>query len=611
MATMLPDINVDEIGFATPGEERFYHFLRETLHADPAILVWYLPSIEGLEADFVLYSPDCGVIVFEVKDWTADRITEATPHSVQLLIGTQVQSRKNPLFQVREYVNALLKRFAKDDILSSRERGYTGRTGIPVSGGVVFPNMTRKDFRDSGFHEVMTDSKILFKEDMAPGSSLCSDPTGKGVREFLQNTFPPLFSFEMTQERLDRLRWVLFPVVRIELPRRVPSLAEAQQHIAILDLAQEQLARVFTCGKRLIQGPSGSGKTLVLTHQASFLKQNCDQNFRILITCYNHSLVNYIRRLLANKQTPYGPDDVEVVPFYELCSRILPERVTQNSGRKGYLQVMRESTLALLRDAKQGQPWRGHYDAIMVDEGQDFMPDMVDILLELLNPTYGIFTMAFDEHQNIYSYNTKWTDHISGIREFTLPNCYRNSVQIGRFAAGKLEHPCDEATLFGPEGPEPKEYTFKDIASLCEYVGNEAASLVRQGCPMSEIAVIYGRLLLKDLEGLPLALHETLEKKGLMATWVAEDRRAKRRYDITTDSITLTTVNSAKGMDYSYVFLVTLPFQKYDSRTTAKNLHYIGMTRAKFGLQICEIDVPQKGQIWCYSDFGMYTVGYL
>ena len=65
MATMIPD-NVEV--FKTDGEMRFFKFMKLVAKPDQDFLVWYLPDIEGKEPDFLLYSKQAGLVIFEVKD---------------------------------------------------------------------------------------------------------------------------------------------------------------------------------------------------------------------------------------------------------------------------------------------------------------------------------------------------------------------------------------------------------------------------------------------------------------------------------------------------------------------------------------------------------------
>ncbi len=73
MATMFP---ADVTSFLTSGEEATYSFLQRTARPDGKFLCWYAPDIEDREPDFILLSPDCGLVVLEVKDWIIDQLLE-------------------------------------------------------------------------------------------------------------------------------------------------------------------------------------------------------------------------------------------------------------------------------------------------------------------------------------------------------------------------------------------------------------------------------------------------------------------------------------------------------------------------------------------------------
>ena len=62
MATMFP---ADVTSFLTTGEEATYSFLQRTARPDGKFLCWYAPDIEEREPDFILLSPDCGLVVLE------------------------------------------------------------------------------------------------------------------------------------------------------------------------------------------------------------------------------------------------------------------------------------------------------------------------------------------------------------------------------------------------------------------------------------------------------------------------------------------------------------------------------------------------------------------
>jgi superfamily I DNA/RNA helicase len=81
---------------------------------------------------------------------------------------------------------------------------------------------------------------------------------------------------------------------------------------------------------------------------------------------------------------------------------------------------------------------------------------------------------------------------------------------------------------------------------------------------------------------------KALEKRGILHNWVSEDYRSKRSYDITTDTVTISTIQSAKGFDYSRVFLIGLDLFNPAKWPEAevKSLAYVGLTRARYELFI-------------------------
>jgi len=109
-------------------------------------------------------------------------------------------------------------------------------------------------------------------------------------------------------------------------------------------------------------------------------------------------------------------------------------------------------------------------------------------------------------------------------------------------------------------------------------------------CPFSETAIIYTVRSSADRpeKHIPLMFEKVLEARGILYDWVSEDYRSKRSYDVTTNSVTISTVHSAKGFDYSRVFLVGLdlidPGKVPDER--ARIMAYVGATRARYQLFI-------------------------
>jgi hypothetical protein len=81
-----------------------------------------------------------------------------------------------------------------------------------------------------------------------------------------------------------------------------------------------------------------------------------------------------------------------------------------------------------------------------------------------------------------------------------------------------------------------------------------------EGYPLSEMAVIYAMKTPENdpAMNLPLLIGKALDKKGLLHNWISEGYRSKRSYDVTTESVTISTIHNVKGFDYACVFLLGL-----------------------------------------------------
>jgi len=598
MALMIPD---DIAQFTTPGEQVFYRFLRSVAKPDDLFLVWYAPDVTDSEPDFILFCPDVGLIVFEVKDWTIGQICEVTPKTFRLKIGFKEESRTNPHEQARAYVHNLLECIRNDGKLVNRDGFAQGKPKIPISHGVVFPNMNSFEYKERFANDaIIPVSKILFWDDLDPHSEL-SDPSGRAFREAIRDRFDPRFPCNISPHELNHLRQLLYPTIRINTLERGPQdeLTHHEQSVRLLDHHQEAVARRFNGGHRIITGPSGCGKTLVLVHQAVFLRKYNPAVKRILLLCYNVTLVNYLRRLLAAQGAPLGPDGVEVLHFYELCERLIGEKVQHENQDVDYYQLVLEETLSC--EASDSAT----YDAILVDEGQDFSDQMLQVVMRCLNRKTDFLTIALDEGQDLYGQKRNWKG--SGInakgRTRQLDVIYRNTREIASFANqfrfGSSLHrqdACRQPSLLPDprisSGPLPVLKQYASVEAVLDHVAQEIKGLVdADAIPSSEIAVLYTTKkggMMGDLN-IPERAAAALERRGMLTKWLSEDYRAKRSHDITSSSVTISTIHSVKGLDFACVFLIGLDAMEPGERWAQEQINslvYVGITRARYRLEI-------------------------
>jgi len=240
------------------------------------------------------------------------------------------------------------------------------------------------------------------------------------------------------------------------------------------------------------------------------------------------------------------------------------------------------------------------YDAILIDEGQDFSDDMLKIVTALLNPKTDHLAIALDDNQNIYERRSSWKAvgiHARG-RVHRLSWIYRNTKEIADFAEKIIAD--DQASrkevfqeaLFPKifetlHGPQPDVRQFNDYGTIASWVADRIGSLnEKENYPLADIAVIYAMRSpdSDSVMNLPRLLEEALERKGLMYNWVSEDYRSKRSYDVTADSIPISTIHSLKGFDYACVFVLGIDWLAPGHRWTEeqiRKLAYVAVTRAR------------------------------
>jgi hypothetical protein len=207
MPLIIPD---DIEKFTTDGEEVFCRFLRSVAKPDNQYIVWYSPDISDSEPDFILYNPDVGLIVFEVKDWTIDQICEVNPKTFKVRFGFKEESRTNPHEQARVYVHNLLECLRSDGRLCNKDGFAQGKPKIPISHGVVFPNINSYEYKERFTHDgIIPLTKILFFDDLDPHSELC-DPSGKPFLDAIRERFEPKFPCHISSHELNHLRQLLY-----------------------------------------------------------------------------------------------------------------------------------------------------------------------------------------------------------------------------------------------------------------------------------------------------------------------------------------------------------------------------------------------------------------
>ncbi|MFC1532931.1 3'-5' exonuclease [Thermodesulfobacteriota bacterium] len=601
MAEMYPS-DIEDYEGATQGEKKVFRFLREAARHHKNFICWYEPSIgsSGKEPDFILFGKNLGLLVIEVKDWTSQQIVSFNPHQFTILEGETSKKRTNPDKQAKGYVDSLKNSLQTHPEFLSDDPRYIGNLKIPIGRMVVFPNISRDEYAESGFKWLIETERALLKDDLDPAGEILCDETGYKFSKRIVSAFP--FPFHgITQKEIEKLCFVIWPEVQINLPlRHGAGKVRFQTEVQALDESQARLARRLTSGHQVIKGPPGSGKTLVLAYRCCNLFRYESRVKRILLVCYNIALVAYLKRLVQECGVGFGEEGVYVVHFYELCALILGEPVHYENEEADYYELVMQEALDKIA---AGESHLDAFDAIFVDEGQDFDNKMLRIIMSLLKPG-GDLVIGLDSHQDLYRRTVSWKSlgiQASG-RTRHLKNAYRNTHEIFDFTQRFIgESPRVEKQLallpfdFTFHGDPPEIRQFQNLDEIDDFLIKDLNKSINQGeYKRSEIAIIYDDKIYGpdrfayDNRTLPMRMINKLNTAGIPTIWVSQDVRSKEMYDITTDRVSLISIHSSKGLDFDLVYLIGIDHihPTNENRQTLISLIYVAMTRAKYRLVI-------------------------
>ncbi len=429
MATLIPSIGTC-VSRMTGGERRLAERLEQKLDDD--YLIWYDVPVgpKYSHPDFVVMHPRRGVLVLEVKDWRLSTIKQADRQTWEILPDGIPKSVLNPLEQARQYAHQVIDALQRDKQLVHHEGNYKGKLAFPWSYGVVFSNITRKQFNDAELFNAIEKNRVICQDEMLEGV---------GTEEFqsrLWDMFPFMMNGIMSLPQLDRVRWILFPEVRVQpqedLFRNSEPDAELPDIMRVMDLQQEQLARSLGDGHRVIHGVAGSGKTMILGYRAEYLaKASTAISKPILILCFNEPLGVKLHSVMLAKGLS---DKVHARHFHKWCYDQLKysgQALPPQSDRFSEELVDR-----VIRAVDRNQIPSGQYQAVLIDEGHDFAPEWLRLVTQMVDPSTNSLLLLYDDAQSIYerSRSKQFSFKSVGVqaqgRTTILKINYRNTKQI-------------------------------------------------------------------------------------------------------------------------------------------------------------------------------------
>lgn len=585
MAMLLPAIG-SCLSRMTSGEKRFAYRLEEKLEDD--YLCWYDVAIgeRTQHPDFVVFHPSRGLLVLEVKDWRLDTLHSMDKQQATIMTAHGIKHVLNPLEQARQYMYAITNRLERDSQLVWPNGSLKGKPFFPYGHGVVLSNITRKQFDGARLGEVLPAHLVICQDEMTESVD------AEAFQQRLWNMFPIKFKLQLSLPQIDRIRWHMFPEVRIGAQ---PDLftepgqkgVEIPDVLRVMDLQQEQLARSLGEGHRIIHGVAGSGKTLILGYRAEHLAKVCQRP--ILVLCYNKTLAAKLASVMAAKGLQ---DKVHVVNFHAWCVRQLEAYHVGKPPRNADLNAYFEACVErVIRSVEQKQIPAAQYDAVLVDEGHDFRPEWFKLVVQMIHPDTDSLLVLYDDAQSIYHGPKKLRFSFSSVgvqakgRTTILKLNYRNTAEIlsvARAFADELLSPMDteddqaptvQPMSAGRRGPKPLLVKLPTLRDEAAFIADKLLEANRLGSPWQTMAVIYRRY------GIGQEVAAMLSRKGIPFQWQQDKKQA---FSPSHESVKLITMHSSKGLEFPLVLIPGLgaPAKEDNTVQDEARLLYVAMTRA-------------------------------
>ncbi|MFA0690642.1 3'-5' exonuclease [Vibrio splendidus] len=595
MAELIPSLN-SCLSKMTSGERRFARRLESLLESD--YLCWYDIPVGKTRRypDFIILNPSRGLLFLEVKDWKVTTLSSITATQAEIHTDAGLKTVVNPLEQVRQCAYAVIDKLSKDPQLLSKTGQHVGKLCMPYGYGVVLPNITRKQLDEAipldAQESVLQSHLVICRDEMTESVE------AENFQKKLWDMFTYQFGEKLTLPQVDRIRWHLYPEIRInpssqgnltfeDSPEKSSvSISESIPEIVrIMDIQQEQLARSLGEGHRVIHGVAGSGKTLILGYRCLHLAESLDKP--ILVLCFNITLAARLKGFIAEKGIK---DKVQVYHFHDWCGQMIKTYsvdVLELEGKQYYERQVE----TVIDGVDKGLIPQGQYGALLIDEGHDFEAEWLTLVTKMVDPDTNSLLLLYDDAQSIYKKRSALDFTLSSVgiqaqgRTTILKLNYRNTKEILEFSYAfakkyfetdkNKEIPLIKPEAAGVNGALPVLKQFDSLDLEITYIIKCIKHWLKKGKSLHDIAIIY------PCGDAGKKMAEKLKQEEIDHSWLATSTY-KKKYDPNANKIALLPIPSSKGLEFETVIVLDASHipKNVDEISEAVRRMYVGFTRA-------------------------------
>lgn len=579
MATVIPALSTC-VSRMTQGERRTAERLEQKLDDD--YLVWYDVPVgpKHSHPDFVVLHPRRGLLILEVKDWRLETIRTASKQTWEILAQSVPKNVPNPIEQARHYAHQVVDALARDSRLTNSD----GKVAFPWSYGVVLTHITRRQFEAAELHFAIEPHRVICSDEMT------ATVEAEDFQSRLWAMFPTLMRGVLSLPQIDRVRWILFPEVRVNpqiglFPADEDASEALPDIMRVMDLQQEQLARSLGEGHRVIHGVAGSGKTMILSYRAEYLAKAAAGNKPILVLCYNQPLAVKLDAVMTAKGLAAK---VHVRNFHKWCRQQLVAfgQALPPQGPDMFDQMV----AGVIRGVDRGQIPSGQYQAVLIDEGHDFEAAWLKLAAQMVDSATNSLLLLYDDAQSIYQRRRaqQFSFKSLGIqaqgRTTILKINYRNTRQIlqtaSMVAADLLRSedsaddgvPLVQPVSCGRDGHEPLVIRLPSLRDEAVKIAELLSAAHQEGYAWADMAIICRHYTEMERCAAVLRYRQLPH----------EVRKGSGTFNPLADTIKILTMHVSKGLEFPVVAVSGaghMPEEGHDEAEEAR-LFYVAATRA-------------------------------
>lgn len=395
MPTCIPESPV----FTTTSEREVWERLRDQLGPDDVLLAnQHLTSEErDYEADLVVLMPGFGVLVLEVKGgsvWYDEGWCQGAAGQTRWI--DPVEQARNVKYALRSYVE--------------KQPAWGSRTRVRWAHGVVTP------YSSFGADFSLPDLRRWALHDRDDQGQLVTRARHNASQGDTQR--PP---------EVEDVEAITAALTRRGLGGHYDVNADATERAAEADRLTDQQALILSVTRLLnrveVRGGAGSGKTVLALQQARELSRGSGGRSpqRVALLCYSLGLASYLKRVVATWPRRHQPAFVGT--FHEFG-----QQWGAPDGDRADSEFWEEHLPRLMGDLADELPDGKRYDAVVVDEAQDFAVSWwTPVLKALRDEEQGGLYVFSDENQRVFG---RFGVPPVALVPLVLDHCLRNTREI-------------------------------------------------------------------------------------------------------------------------------------------------------------------------------------